>query len=640
MKKRFLASLLTLCLTASLSAAPASALALEDAKELLQAHYVDEIPDSVLELDSLDAILETLGDPYTSYMSPEEYASFLSVVNGTSVVGIGVSIQTVFNNGYQILSILPNSPAQKAGLEAGDRVIEVNGVALNDASDVASMIGGDADTKVTITVIRQSDGSRQTYTLTRRPVAIPIVTYDQVGEAGVIDCTSFGSTTVETVQEALETLDKDVSVWIMDLRSNPGGTSDAAAGSAGLFVGSATMVYFRDANDSYEYLYTLPSCPDLTDKPLLILTSPYSASGSELFAGAARDHGFGIGIGQRTFGKGIAQSVFDETNTEGIFDGDCLKITTYRFYSPNGTTNHIVGVLPTLLISPENTGTVALLLSTPDPGLGHTKNHMELDFHNFSLYVDLTAAMAEENQAAFTELLEALPPFCTIRMGNGHGWVGSSERTAEVVAQELGLPFVSRAGFTDVDMEAASWLETLAVYDLVAGYEDGTFRPDAAITRAEFCTLLANALNLPAKETAPIFSDTPADAWYAGYVSAMTSMGFIAGYEDGTFRPHATISNQEMMAILSSAASWLNMNVYNANDPLTAEEEAEYADFAPWARAAARNLGELNISLFQSHGQPDDPATRRTAAWFLYRVMEETGLIWGLNYPDDLADPQ
>ena len=93
----------------------------------------------------------------------------------------------------------------------------------------------------------------------------------------------------------------------MDLRSNPGGTSEAAAGSAGLFSGSHIMVYFRDSKGNYNYLYTLPTTPDLTDKPLILLTSPYSASGSELFAAAARDYGFGIALGQRTFGKGIAQ---------------------------------------------------------------------------------------------------------------------------------------------------------------------------------------------------------------------------------------------------------------------------------------------------------------------------------------------
>ena len=118
MKKR-LAGLLALCLTLSLSVLPASALELEDAKTLLRENYVDGVPEEVLALDSLDAILEALGDPYTVYYSAEEYQSFLSSVNGESVVGIGVSVQNAFDNGFQILSILPDSPALEAGLEAG-----------------------------------------------------------------------------------------------------------------------------------------------------------------------------------------------------------------------------------------------------------------------------------------------------------------------------------------------------------------------------------------------------------------------------------------------------------------------------------------------------------------------------------------
>ena len=115
MKKK-LAGLLALCLTLTLSVLPAAALELEDAKQLLQEHYVDGVPEEVLSLDSLDEILEALNDPYTVYYTAEEYESFLSSVNGESVVGIGVSVQNAFDNGFQILSILPDSPALEVGL--------------------------------------------------------------------------------------------------------------------------------------------------------------------------------------------------------------------------------------------------------------------------------------------------------------------------------------------------------------------------------------------------------------------------------------------------------------------------------------------------------------------------------------------
>lgn len=625
MKKK-LAFLLALVLTLSLSALPASALEPEDAKELLRQHYVDEIPEEILALDSLDEILAALNDPYTVYMSAEEYGQFLSSVNGETVVGIGVSIQNAYDNGFQIMSVLPDSPALEAGLEAGDRIIAVNGTALTDGSDVRSLIAGEEGTSVTITVIRQADGSRKDYTLVRRAVVIPIVSYEQLGDAGIIDCTSFGSSTAETVQEALETLDKEVSVWIMDLRSNPGGTSNAAAGSAGLFVGSEIMVYFRNADGQYSYVYTLPSCPDLTDKPLIILTSPYSASGSELFTAAARDHGFGIAVGQRTFGKGIAQIIFDEINTEGLFEGDAMKITAYRFFSPDGTTNHIVGILPTLLLSPENTRAAALLLSSPQPR--QTGGFLKLELAGHTFYVDLAEARKAENTAAFTELLEALPPSVQLYKGSGvKSWtlIGPA-----ALAGELKLEgYASRCAFSDLtdDLAEKEQIETLACYGLVSGYGDGTFRPQGTITRAEFCALVANALNLSSSENTPSFRDISADAWYAPYVSAMAARGFVAGCGDGTFRPDAAISYQEAVTILSTAAAWLSMDGYAlSQEDLSIQDWLEYYGLPEWAQISARNLRELGVDLDLS--QPTAPATRAQAAGLLYQLMDVIHLFW------------
>ena len=625
MKKK-LAFLLALVLTLSLSALPAAALEVDEAKKLLQDHYVDEIPERILALDSLEEILAALGDPYTVYMSAGEYESFLSSVNGETVVGIGVSIQNAYDNGFQILSVLPDSPALEAGLEAGDRIIAVDGTALTEGSNIRSLIAGEAGTPVTITVIRQADGARKAYTMVRRAVVIPIVSYEQLGDAGFIDCTSFGDSTVETVQEALEALENDVSVWIMDLRSNPGGTSNAAAGSAGLFVGSEIMVYFRNAGGEYSYVYTLPSCPDLTDKPLIVLTSPYSASGSELFAAAARDHGFGIAVGQRTFGKGIAQIIFDESNTEGLFDGDAMKITAYRFFSPDGTTNHIVGILPTLLVSPENTRAAALLLSSPQPRQASGFLKLELAGHTF--YIDLAEARKAENTAAFTELLEALPPSAMLYKGSGARiW---TEIQPANLASELKLEhYVSRCTFSDLteDLAQKEQIETLACYGLVSGYGDGTFRPQGAITRAEFCALVANALNLSPSEKAPSFRDVSTNAWYAPYVSAMAVRGFVSGCGDGTFRPDAAISYQEAVTILSTAAAWLSMDGFAlSQEDLSIQDWLEYYGLPEWAQTAVRNLRELGVELDLS--QPSAPATRAQAAGLLCQLMEAAHLFW------------
>ena len=442
MKKK-LAALLALCLTLTLTVLPAAALEAEDAKQLLAQYYVDGVPEDVMELDSLEEILEALDDPYTTYMSAEEYQKFLSAVNGETVVGIGVSVQNAFDNGFRIMSILPDSPALEAGLEAGDRIIAVDGQTLTDGMDIQSAIGGAEGTQVTITVVSQSDGQTRDYTLVRRSVEIPIVTYEQVGDAGYIDCSSFGESTPTVVGQALEELDDDVALWVMDLRSNPGGTDRSATLTAGQFVGSAIMVYFRDANDIYYYEAPPAGYGDLTDKPLVILTSPYSASGSELFAAAIRDHGAGVAVGQRTYGKGVAQVVFDAENRPDLFDGDCLKVTVYRFYSPDGVTNHEVGVLPSLLVSMEHTAAVARLLSAAEPS--RASGYLKLELAGQTLYVDLAQAEQEGYQAAFDELLEAIPPAAVLYRGTGSKtWtaVEPADLARELENRESLFPFL------------------------------------------------------------------------------------------------------------------------------------------------------------------------------------------------------
>lgn len=624
MRKKLLTSLLALCLTLSLTAVPAAALELEDARELLRNYYVDEIPESVLELDSLEEILEALGDPYTSYMSAEEYQAFLSSVNGESVTGVGISIRTIFDNGYQILSILPDSPALEAGLEAGDRIIAVDGQTLTSETDVQGLVSGKAGTTVTLTVIRQADGLQKDYTMIRRSVVIPIVTYDLADNAGFISCTSFGESTSDTIQEALETLNDTVSVWIIDLGSNPGGTSEAASASAGLFVGgNVIMVYFRDANDSYRYQFTPPFYPDLSDKPLIVLTSPYSASAAELFAAAARDHGFGIAIGQRTFGKGVAQYIFNENNTTGLFDGDCLKITVYRFYSPSGTTNHTVGIIPSLVISSQNDDTAALLLSASQPS--RASGYLKLQLAGQTFYLDLKRAQQQDNAAAFTELLEALPPSAVLSKGTAsQTW---TEIEPSALAADLGLSYTARS-FSDI---AGSPFEreirTLAAYQLLSGYSDGTFRPENTITRAEFCAMIASAFNLPSNEKALTFSDTSADAWYADAVSAMASYGFISGYSDGTFRPNSTITYEEMVTILAAVAAWSNMDGYDlAQAEIPAGEWLNYSAFSAWAQSPAYTLDSLGALVGDQ--VPTDSGTRETAAGLLCTLMESIHLLW------------
>ena len=619
MKRKLLSALLALSLTFSLSAAPAAALTLDEARQLLRDHYVDQIPESILSLDSLDEILEALGDPYTYYMTAEQYQQFTDSVNGETLVGVGITVQTAYDDGFLVLSILPNSPAKEAGLQAGDRIIAVDGVEMTATTDVRSAVTGKEGSTVTLT-IRRSDGQVRDFTMQRRAVVIPIVTYDKEGNAGVIECISFGDSTGDTIEEALTALEPDVAAWIMDLRSNPGGDADAAAVSAGLFVGSDIMVYFRDANGNYRFVGTTQYCPDLTDKPLIILTSDYSASGAELFSADARDLGFGIAIGQTTFGKGIAQMIFNSANTEDLFDGDAMKITVYRFYSPDGTTNQWMGVIPTLVMSKENTKTAAMLLTQPEPS--RNAGYYKLELAGWTFYISRDEALSGDNRSAFTELLEALPPSAALYEGERNsGW---NAVTPAKLAESLGLDFHARTFADAADSPFATEIDTLSTFGLLEGYEDGTFRPTNAITRAEFCAMLANVLDLPEGQNLS-FSDVADDAWYNKAVSAMAARGFVSGMGDGTFRPDDTITYEQMTTILSSVAVWASMSAEELNGK-TDISLADYQDFSSWAQKPAWIMDQLDALVGDL--QPQDLATRETAAGMLYAMMDSLHMLW------------
>lgn len=619
--KKLLSSLLALALGLSLAVLPASALELDQARELLAVHYVDGVPPEVLELPSLDAILKAIDDPYTFYMTPEQYDAFNQSVNGQTVVGIGATVETAYNGGYRVMSVLPDSPAQEAGIRPGDIITAADGTAMSPEVDPRIPVSGLEGTSVTLTINR--NGQTLELTLTRRAVPIPIVTYEQRDGAGVIDCISFGSTTASSVQEAILSMDGDTSVWIMDLRSNPGGDSRSTAASVSLFTGGGIMLYFRDGAGHYNYTYTLPDFPDMTDKPVIVLTSEHSASGSELFAGGIRTYDAGIALGQRTFGKGTAQIVFEERNCPYMKNGEAMKITAYRFFAPDGATNHVTGVLPTLLISPENTDKAAMLLTHPEPR--RLDGYWRMVLAGQTFYLKSSDAREEENKAAFTELLEALPLSAALYKGSGAAtWTLVSPEQA---ASELGLSFTPRT-FTDTeDSQFAREIDILSTYHILKGFGDGTFRPGETITRAQFCAMAASALGLPASAGKPgRFSDVPDSAWYAGAVNAMANMGFVSG-SGGTFRPGQAITYQEMTSILSRVAAWVSMDGYNLDGLLLTPEEVEkYSDFAPWAQAPARNLDELNA--LAGDLAPTDPGTREIAAAMLCRLMERTHLIW------------
>lgn len=626
MRKK-LAALLALCLTLSLTTLPAWAeLSLEDGRELLQTYYVQEISEDILNRDTLDEILDGLGDPYTFHMTGEEYKRFQDRVNGETLVGVGLALSVEVSKtdeGVLITTVLPKSPAEQAGLVAGDRIMAVNGQTVQQGDDLSKVLRGEAGTEVVLDVLKKTDQTRQTLTLVRQEVHVPTASYELIRDAGWMELLSFGLDTTDIMEEAMNSMQEQAALWVVDLRENLGGLSQAGANASALFTDSRPMFYFRNRQGNVFLVTAKPDLLRSQDKPLMILTSPQTASAAECFTATARDYRLGITLGQRSYGKGIAQTVFDRDTHPDMFEDDCLKVTTYQLYSPDGTTTHKLGVIPTLLLSPKHTQAVAELLSTAKPK--SSIDHMRLDLAGYHFYINMPMAQSKAYQSAMAELMEALPPSAQLSVGmGGEEWV---HVTASSMADKMGLDVDFR---TFSDVESSKYrreIDTLAVYDLIGGAGNSTFQPEKLLTRAEVCAMLTNALALPIPKDGPAFTDVPHNAWYADAVSAAVSAGLMAGCGDGTFRPDDTITYEELVTMVSGAAVYGNLLIarLNERDPYI-DELGDCLNYPKWAQRSARNLNLMHVML--KGAEPTQQVTREMAAALMCRTMERIKLIW------------
>lgn len=625
--KKLLRRLTALALSVLALLIPVHALSVEQAIGLLEEYYIDDLPQDAMQAQTLEELIASLGDPYTLYMDSEAYESFFTSINDARLVGIGVSIET-HESGILIVSVLDDSPALEAGLLPGDVIMSADGVPLTTLEQAQTLLAGEIDSTVTLCVLR-ADGTTVELTLTRREIIVPTTVQHFLSEdsnALVISCTSFGNETPHHFAEALKEYNDVVNAFIVDLTANPGGTSKSGASAAGGFIGSGVMLYLRNAQDQYSYVMILPGQEAITDKPPIVLTSPYTASSSELFLGAIRDFNAGIAIGQRTTGKGVAQVALDETSHPDLFDGDALKVTVYRFFSPHGTTNDKIGVMPTLLISLENAYHAALLLCDDAPE--SAVDHLKLTLNDHIFFLDLNLALSPEYRPAFVELLESFPPNAKLRWDSGNGKY--EDTTPQAVAQRLALTEYTPRTFSDLaDCPYADAINTLAAYKLLAGYGDGSFRPDNTITRAEFCAMLTSILAL---DLSPIsqseFYDVSITDWYAPAVHALHAKGLLTGYTDGSFQPNNAISQQEIVSILAQLSVQLNMYAYNRRN-LSPESEvmAEFAHFSDWAQHSAWLLDSCQVDL-SALTVPQNNTSRGMAADLICQLLIKTGILW------------
>ena len=302
--------------------------------------YEDEVDEDALVEGIYSGYASALGDPYTEYYDKEEAQALLENTNG-EFSGIGATLtQASGDTGVTIVNVYKDSPADKAGLKAGDILYQVDDheVAGEDLETVVSWVKGETGTEVTLKVRR--DGEELTVTAVRDTIEVQTVEYEMKEDnIGYLSVSEFDKVTYDQFSEALDSLEEQgMEGLVIDLRNNPGGNLDTVTDMLRLLLPKGTIVSIKDKDGNTEEL-TCDGEHEFT-KPLAVLVNQYSASASEIFSGAVQDYGTGQIVGVTTYGKGVVQQLTD------LGDGTYLKLTIAEYYTPSGRSINGIGVEP------------------------------------------------------------------------------------------------------------------------------------------------------------------------------------------------------------------------------------------------------------------------------------------------------
>lgn len=313
----------------------------------IQNNYLRDIDREKLMDGQLKGLLQSLEDPYSAYLTEDEFTSLMEQTSG-SFGGIGVVVTPGDDNLITVVSPIEDTPGEKAGIKSGDKIIKVNGTEFlaENMDEAVKVMKGEPNTKVTLTIMRTSkDKENEVFDLeiTREIIRLITVKSNIIDDnIGYIKISSFDDLTYKDFKEQLDKLGKqNIEGLIIDLRNNPGGLLDRTVQIADELLGEGDIVYTqtKDGKKYYER-----SDKKMVDYPLAILINGGSASASEILSGAIKDHNRGVLIGTTTFGKGVVQRIHD------LEDGSGLKLTISEYFTPNGINIHGVGIEPDILV--------------------------------------------------------------------------------------------------------------------------------------------------------------------------------------------------------------------------------------------------------------------------------------------------
>jgi len=333
--------------------AKASSLPLEELQMFAQvfgkikSDYVEATDDRQMLLDAINGILAGL-DPHSSFLGPEAFREIRIDTEG-EFGGVGIEV-TIENNKLLVISPIEDTPADLAGVQAGDVIIEIDGASVRSDSltQAVEKMRGEIGSKIILTVVREGETSPLDIEITRDIIQLTSVRTKDLGEPGYayMRISSFQSGTAKSLQKKIETFTRkngEPQGFILDLRNNPGGILVGAVDVSNLFLNDGIIVETHGRLEDSESSYSADS-PDLINgAPMVVIVNGGSASAAEIVAGALQDHHRAIIVGTRTFGKGSVQTI------SPIGDGSALKITTARYYTPSGRSIQETGIIPDIV---------------------------------------------------------------------------------------------------------------------------------------------------------------------------------------------------------------------------------------------------------------------------------------------------
>ena len=337
--------------------------ALDEVYNKIKTEYDGEISDAALIEGAKAGLAEATGDKYTTYMTAEEAADFNKTLHGDAGNGIGVVIS--LRDGYvRVTRTLPDNPARKAGILAGDIIYKVNGEEVYNLSsdEIAQKMRGDAGTEVEVTVVR--DGEEKTFKMVREAInnVSADITYD--GDTAIIIVTRFDTDTGKLIQNFAKDFEKKgIKKVILDLRGNGGGYVSAAKDLLSLWIDGDKILIQKTKGVTSETTYATRGGALLKDMKTAVLVNGGTASASEIVAGALKDYNKATIIGETTYGKGVVQSLYT------LSDDTLLKVTTAHWYTPKETSIDQVGITPDIEIK----RTYADINSGKDPQMDEAK---------------------------------------------------------------------------------------------------------------------------------------------------------------------------------------------------------------------------------------------------------------------------